>query len=31
MTVHTRETIDFVLSLFCLIIGSLGLVKYFID
>lgn len=31
MTVRTRETIDFVLSLLCLIIGSLGLVKYFVD
>lgn len=31
MTVHARETIDFVLSLLCLIIGSLGLVKYFVD
>ena len=31
MTVHTRETIDFILSLLCLIIGSLGLIKYFVD
>lgn len=31
MTARAQDVIGFVLSLLCLIIGSLGLVKYFID